>query len=1003
MIAQRDLVYAFNKKADNNGRFIGYELGEIQSDFNFGLVIDGTKDSAQVQVWSTKEYELEPFTIIFHPNTNSWWIVSRDKTQRYFGENGFVYIHNLELLGAIELLNARDLTDCGFNDNTYTIKQFILRLLSLSTFEYDYSHNDFFSKDNETFLNRNVDFIKTFENYTLLSALREFLNGYNMVGKLEFILEKDGDVLFIQKAHLNIISLTGDYSLPTHNIDDFDNVKEIRTISKESFGTIVISNSQNVVASQSKIYPSSGSVRASGTEFKIQPHNAVVRLPSKVYKGISFTILRHSCVMYAFSHASGGAEQYYGNALDPFSATSLENYFDDFKEEVRTNSTASEYSQFLNDFENNKNEIIRKLQLGATIKLFDGNQVDPTANNGNGAIVKGQDVPYLVSLYSTYDTNNWHDRNFVFCSKDELNTLPNKVEGVAWERGSDLITNLEMFNSSTYRSPRTMNELMQEYGWTEPQNIEIWIYRWGNYGIAFARGSSLIPNYAQNQLTLANCSFIVEYIPMRDLKIKVDNINNGRDIQLYNQSGKQVDAGGLSKLINSYAKQISSDNIVKYKNYYNFNDVPNVGSIAYKGLVPYVINSISLDFSQNEATTDATKPYYITCEINMSKYFSTKSLLVNANTNIRDYEIPQKYNVKRIQVYKDYYEINYTSDSESTADSYLYGDDIFKFNRYPNQSKNYTALIKITLDETIGGNASENIPPSNTWYYQIDSTNYFLDKMFYIVADFVDNNIIGYGSQNVFSGFVLSRILSGLTDVLNTPISYVDGKGRVKGIEICLLYREQLLEAYRRYLDEKEEKYNNLENYSIFIPKEIYDYGKELAETVINESSYEKDATEVPVFEVGVQVADSDDVLIGDSILNQRKDCVYFYNFVIGENLTQDNVVNNVHLSNTNDYYYISNVAKINTQGSKNIIINFYGTETYNANSGAWTLDSAIVETIANKDVAIFRTSFNTITKEINEELLFIAKKVPTSATIGGNEQLGTASGFKLVLNHYKV
>ena len=128
-----DNLYIFDK-GKNGTRHL---LGEIQSNFNMSFVIDGTKDSAQVVVLGFQESEIEPYTICWHEKTDSWWIVSADKVERFPNDDGnLVYLHKLKLLGAIELLNARDLTDCGFNDNTYTIRQFITRLFSLSTFEH---------------------------------------------------------------------------------------------------------------------------------------------------------------------------------------------------------------------------------------------------------------------------------------------------------------------------------------------------------------------------------------------------------------------------------------------------------------------------------------------------------------------------------------------------------------------------------------------------------------------------------------------------------------------------------------------------------------------------------------------------------------------------------------------------------------------------------------------------------------------------------------------------
>ena len=75
---------------------------------------------------------------------------------------------------------------------------------------------------------------------------------------------------------------------------------------------------------------------------------------------------------------------------------------------------------------------------------------------------------------------------------------------------------------------------------------------------------------------------------MGDIKIKVDNQTDKKDIQLYNQNGKLTDSDALSKLINSYATEISSDNITVYKTYYSFSDVPNIGRVVLNNGARYV-------------------------------------------------------------------------------------------------------------------------------------------------------------------------------------------------------------------------------------------------------------------------------------------------------------------------------------------------------------------------------------------------------------------------------
>ena len=87
---------------------------------------------------------------------------------------------------------------------------------------------------------------------------------------------------------------------------------------------------------------------------------------------------------------------------------------------------------------------------------------------------------------------------------------------------------------------------------------------------------------------------------MSDIKLKVDNTNDRRDVQLYNQNGKLTDNVALSKLINSYSKEISSVTKTRFMQYYNYANVPRVGSLVNDNGTLYVINNVSMDFAQNE-------------------------------------------------------------------------------------------------------------------------------------------------------------------------------------------------------------------------------------------------------------------------------------------------------------------------------------------------------------------------------------------------------------------
>lgn len=971
----RDLVYVFDKITKKSSL-----LGEIQNEFNMSLVIDGTKDSATIIVWSYSRVEIEPYSIIYHKKTNTWWVVSHDKVERYQNDNGgFVYAHNLELLGAIEILNARDLTDCGFNDKTYTVYQFITRLFTLSTFEYDITVSA-----SQNFRAKKVEFIKTFENYTLLSALREFLDAFNMCPKLSFgyTYNSANDQYTLDNAILTIISKTGDRTR-VHQISEFDDVRETKTVDKNSFGTVVVSNAENVVSSNNKTFPSVGGVKASSKENIITPNNALIRLPSKVFQGNWIKML---CGIEIILEGTWDGNAFGPETFDyiPFSSeNALKNRV------LEIFNTLSYPQEIIDDFNSNFSSIVNTFNLAGSITLYNGNKLVPyfgSNNNQNGTVVieQGDDVPYLVELYDRTSAKN---QKFIFTDKNNENILPLEYQGILWERGSDIISNLKLFDNNRCELRNFINTDLR----INATRIDPYLSpNVSNHRFQIYCNLQHQPNQYQ-RLNLKLSNFIVNYIPMSDLKLKVDNQRDKNDIHLYNQNGKLTDCVALSKLINSYSKEISSDTITRYMHYYSFSDVPKVGDIVVIDNIDYVINNISMEFVQNESNAANDFNYFIECEITMSKWVSAKSLMVNPNTNIRDYGIPQNYNVKRKQLYRDYYELTYQAFSDADNDPYLATEKIFSFANMPNTYIDFVAVMKIQYENQV-----EN---SYYWYYQLETTNYYFNKMLCTMLDFQDNNIIGYGSQNIFSGFNVSRIFTGMTDTVNVPISYVDDKGNFLGISIKLLTNEQITKVYNIYQESSAggSNYNGcLYNYSVFIPSEIYEWlGTNDYEILISEPNYKKDVLEVPVFEYVCQIDDSEDVLIGDNILQQYDGYIYFYSYVVGDNLNQNNVTttNSVSYDSVNGVYFINNASAFSYDSTnRELSVSIWNKCEYDPI--AYTLEYGTRNSYTNgKDYAVFRHAYNVNTGEEIIDLMLIAKKVPHSGT----------ENLVLKVNHYKL
>ena len=1022
----KDLIYIFDKLT-----FQRQELGEIQSGFNMSLTIDGTKDSTKLMVWSFNDTEIEPNTICWHAKTNTWWIVAHDKVERYLNENEtFIYVHNLQLEGAIELLNARDLTDCGFNQNTYTKGEFLERLIDLSSFEFKGNNIQISAIAN--FLDQKVDYVKTFENYSLLSAIREFLDSYNMCAKLEFTQSHIGNVYTLQLANLVIINKTGDNTLTTHNMSEFDDVRETKNMDKNSFGTTVVSNAENVISSVSKTYPSTGTVKISGQEYIINSNNAVIRLPSKVYKANWLKIILPFAPI-VMEGSTGLTESFYTSAqalnVRTTDEKSLNDSIANILEKVYTvcqnaGTDVTFFNPFQIAFREQQERFKEEMKLVSSITLYNGNQLDPI----NGKIIKGDNVPYIPKLWffskNNVDSddpniNPYRHTELIFCDKETKETLPHKWQGIQWERGSDVISGFDGFHTDINGGQDAIvlenaynTDLQNRYGYARPEFFTF-SNEYGSITIRFGQTNDTDRTFIRlttrkelGIITVYPSSFIVNYIPMSDIKVKVDNSRNKRDMHLYNQNGKLTDNFALSKMLNSYSKEISSDTITKYKWYYSFNTVPKVGSMANTTSgETYVVNNVSLDFSQNEKDNNDFG-YIIECEITMSKYVSTKSLMVNPNTNIRDYGIPQNFNVKRKQLYRDYYEIGYTLSVDTDDDYYIDPQRMFNIGRESNEYINLIAVIRCDYKEPIGGNEDEEIDESTTWYYQLETTTYSMNKMIYVVCDFKDNNIIGYSNQNVWSGFKIERILSGNYDTINIPISYVDAKGEIEHIYIKLCDNEQLTTIYDYYKSTHggDAWKGSLYNYSCFIPSEIYEGLTPSDYTMlISEPYYRKDAIEVPVFEYACQVDDSNEVLIGDNILTQHDNCIYFYHYIVGNNLTQDNVIDGTSIEHESiqypNRYKMDDSATINyvsVDYLKMLEINLYNYTQYDSDTNTWT-DYVKNNINANKDLAIFRHSYNLATGEELVELMFIAKNISQSAIDQNDKTL------MLVLNHYKL
>jgi len=901
----KDLLYYYNKPdkyVSGNylvSPFVSYELGEIQSDFNMSQVIDGTKDSMKVQVLSFVDHPIAPYTIIHHDETDTWWIVSHDDIERKEHEGQPYWIHELELQGLIELLNARDLVGSGFNKDRYTFESFIKRLFEHSNLEFRnvvISTTSMFR--NIVDLDQKVDYVKTFENYTLLSALREFLDGYNLSVKanIRFVAVGTRPRRTRVEFTLYIYPKTGN----TNSVYDesiFSSVEEKQNMDKDSHGTIVVSNAQNVISTNAKTFPSVGAVKISGTEYEITPKNACIRLPSPVYQ-VNWVRMIDETSVPIYSVELNGTTYTGDFTIENISSKSscwklFQKILNRIRalEDLHVGGDHTKSNELASAF-NEQTWFETVLNCNSILFYSDDWQYDPNIATGDNT----DDPTDLFISPKGYNTNipcfeaTWGTEKYCVLGKKSLRDgVLGDYHVMYWENGSDLIKGFDIFiEQDTYGIG---------YNITTSSRMNIPQYYYNSNGLTIRRFDATL-NFG-----FKTTSFIVNYIPMSDVKIKLDNSKDNFDTQYYNQSGKLTDSSALSKLLLSYSKEIESETITRYGVFYRYSAMPIVGSIVIIDDKPYVINNISYNFNQNE-----DESYVIFAEFTMSLYVATKSLMANPNTNIRDYAIPQTQNVRRVQLYKDYWDFTFVA--EHTEEHYMplakylnvNSDDICA-NVYQG-GQSHIAFINV-YDNDIGD-----------YYYQLETTMFNMKKSVYEVLDFKDNNIIGYSPCNTRTGLDFSKLINDGV-LVNTPVSYVNSVGELAEIYILFLNQDQFTNAWDTYKEDYALSGYPFENYSVIIDIDLWDLGVDSHDFAIDEEGYNKDATEVPVFEYVCELNDTPQVIVGNNILNfLDTDQEYYYGFMAVPKGSNNNNIDmsslqDIQIATSPNYYRIDNAVII--------------------------------------------------------------------------------------------
>lgn len=292
----------------------------------------------------------------------------------------------------------------------------------------------------------------------------------------------------------------------------------------------------------------------------------------------------------------------------------------------------------------------------------------------------------------------------------------------------------------------------------------------------------------------ARVKLAVEYQPMIDTKVvKRNNSNNGITRQ-YNQSDKMIDLDSYNSDLTNYINNMESKDVIVNAYYENKDDILKPGYLMYDDTndIKYVITNVSVTYFGNNN-------YDVIYQLNEEHI--RRSEYISANSDIRDYNIPQTNTIKRTSTYMDDIEIDYNSGSKNGYASYqIVENNFFKQalseNGFAINSNSLIGIFRATYqDETssyftcnpVQLRSAEN----NSIIYSINiDDNAIIDWNKYN-GGYTASGVI----ENIFS-LDLNNLYSLKNDALvYHPIRYTDVNGRIRDLQLYL-YSEGEIRLY---------------------------------------------------------------------------------------------------------------------------------------------------------------------------------------------------------------
>jgi len=770
---------------------------DLDGIFNIEDNLNDSPSNAKFKVITSPTYreDFEVNTVIYHSDTNSWWVIKSDESS-YLQTNE--YEHEISAVEYLEFYSYKHLPNCAFAPNTYTLEQMLERLFYIAKLNVDVVYPAFLDKDK-------VMPFMSFENYTVANALKNIGRVLNAIPKM-FV-----DTVGGYTPTLTFVNRSG---LDTAIVNDLDTqfpvAYEKNMNSSDQFLTRSISNITNAKSSNIVVAPLRGGFKSvTPNSITYDANNAVVFLPSKV-DSVEFVRLYVPIRVSRF--IVGGST----------SATLFEGYYTD--EQAVKNAIIDNLAEFtiftLSDLQAlvmPNSEVIHQINLNDTL----GASFPNTFFRGLHTLKSKFDFDTSEALTGDYNTIqkvkdktiHWLPfENQLILGKTIRDGMETPLTGASHFRG---------FVIAQKTSGTTTEQIL-----ISPVTKTI--------------------GFFQNRIPNDELLVQVGYYPISDIKISVDNDNDSQDERFYNQQGKVIDVTSVSRLITAHTNDSVEGVKLRNRRYQSpeetFSDILPLGQLVRDSNQIYVVSQRSLDCQ----IADGNEYYNVIYTLTNNRIGRSENII--ADSAVINYKTPDSNLVSRTQLYKDYIELSLSS--RNNDNPYLSMSKAFIIsNNFVGTRFDYTVLAKSGFGPlvTLPDSSTE---PTTMLYYVKNPSVFDLYKSKLMNVDWQDNNFLGFRLDSTGITYVQTPILytDNLGGATNFELLFLDTQDVTSATTD--FNTPSVIDELAPFTDltrVDEDYYND----------SVITEGNFTMR--IQEPDYDKDPFEIPVFEYMIQANDDYD------------------------------------------------------------------------------------------------------------------------------------------------